>query len=377
MNRCAELREVLKGWQHSVSESVNVSLNECVLESTNVVGATCIGVSSQRRFSDLKFDVTIIDEAGQIQIHNALVPMSVSNRLLMLGDHKQIPPSADEELVQLCEENGISTTLLHKSLFEHMYEKLPEQNRILLDTQYRIPAEIADVISKWFYDGQYKSFSGRRNTLSPLPGLTSSPFLIIDTSAEQNRHERPIHNAGCYNRLEANVICMLVGAMLKEHDPDDYSEFFHELGIISAYKAQVELIRQKIQPIVKNTASLQEVVATLDSFQGQERDVIIYSFTKSSILTPTRRRIGFLNELRRLNVAMTRSKKMLVLIGDMNFLSSCQHMDMDDDGNPVYEHSEKQFSDFIHLMLEHVEQGNGELITYQAFMQRIKSMQRS
>lgn len=94
-------------------------------------------------------------------------------------------------------------------------------------------------------------------------------------------------------------------------------------------------------------------------------------------MTPTRRRIGFLNELRRLNVAMTRSKKMLVLIGDMNFLSSCQHMDMDDDGNPVYEQSEKQFSDFIQLMLEHVEQGNGELITYQTFLQRVRSIQRS
>jgi superfamily I DNA and/or RNA helicase len=65
--------------------------------------------------ANLDFDVTIIDEAGQIQVHNALVPMSVSNKLIMLGDHKQIPPTADQELMDLCVENGVKTELLEKS----------------------------------------------------------------------------------------------------------------------------------------------------------------------------------------------------------------------------------------------------------------------
>ena len=103
----------------------------------------------------------------------------------------------------------------------------------------------------------------------------------------------------------------------------------------------------------------------MDSFQGQERDLIIYSFTKSSKKSPARRRIGFLNELRRLNVAMSRSKKTLVMIGDMTFLSSCEHQDVDEEGNAIYAHSEKEFSTFISKMLHDVSDNDrGEIIPY-------------
>lgn len=114
------------------------------------------------------------------------------------------------------------------------------------------------------------------------------------------------------------------------------------------------------------------MVATLDSYQGQERDIILYSFTKSSNDSPKKRRIGFLNELRRLNVAMTRCKKMLILIGDMEFLGGCEHCDKDDSGHLIYDKSEKQFSDFINKMVSDVKKGRGELISYQEFVRRVR-----
>lgn len=113
------------------------------------------------------------------------------------------------------------------------------------------------------------------------------------------------------------------------------------------------------------------MVATLDSYQGQERDIILYSFTKSSTISPKHRRIGFLNELRRLNVAMTRCKKMLILIGDMEFLGGCMHCEETDTGEPIYDKSEKQFSDFINKMIGDVREGRGELIPYQEFVNRM------
>ncbi len=363
--KALQLRNAIMMWKNEIDSQQNYALNEIVLESVDLVGATCIGINSQKRFANLDFDVTIIDEAGQIQVHNALVPMSVSNKLIMLGDHKQIPPTADQELVDLCEENGVKPDLLSMSLFEKMYYDLPDSNKIMLDTQYRMPAEIADTISEWFYEGRYYSPDFKKNLPSLMPQIFSRPYVIIDTSKESNRFERKIEGAGCDNSLEASIITDLVSQISINPESN-----LKEIGVISAYKSQVKLIKNKLNKILSKEV-VNEMVATLDSYQGQERDIIIYSFTKSSKDSPKKRRIGFLNELRRLNVAMTRCKKMLVLIGDMKFLGGCLHCERDDDDNLIYDKSEKQFSDFINKMIEDVKSGRGEYVLYKDFRNRI------
>lgn len=366
IKRANQLMNVIQIWKQEIDGQQNYALNEIVLESVDLVGATCIGINSQKRFANLDFDVTIIDEAGQIQVHNALVPMSVSNKLIMLGDHKQIPPTADQELVELCEENGVKADLLSMSLFEKMYYDLPESNKIMLDTQYRMPAEIADTISEWFYDGKYYSPPFKKNLVSLIPKLSNKPYVIIDTAREKNRFERKIEGAGCDNSLEADIIFDIISMVMENPEND-----LKEIGVISAYKSQVKLIKNKLNKILPKEL-VNEMAATLDSYQGQERDIILYSFTKSSNDSSKKRRIGFLNELRRLNVAMTRCKKMLILIGDMEFLGGCEHCDKDDMGNLIYEKSEKQFSDFINKMVGDVKSGRGDLISYQEFIRRVR-----
>lgn len=366
MRRAEQLINAIQVWKQEIEGQQNYALNEIVLESVDLVGATCIGINSQKRFANLDFDVTIIDEAGQIQVHNALVPMSVSNKLIMLGDHKQIPPTADQELVELCEENGVKPDLLSMSLFEKMYHDLPEENKIMLDTQYRMPAEIADTISEWFYDGKYFSPPFKKNLVSLIPKLSHRPYVIVNTAGEKNRFERKIEGAGCDNGLEADIIFKVVSTVMENPEND-----LKEIGVISAYKSQVKLIKNKLNKILPKEL-VNEMVATLDSYQGQERDIILYSFTKSSNDSPKKRRIGFLNELRRLNVAMTRCKKMLILIGDMEFLGGCEHCDKDDSGHLIYDKSEKQFSDFINKMVSDVKKGRGELISYQEFVRRVR-----
>lgn len=140
------------------------------------------------------------------------------------------------------------------------------------------------------------------------------------------------------------------------------------MGIVSAYKMQVKEIQKTISGFIPEQI-LGEMVASLDSFQGQERDIIIYSFTKSSNIPPHICRIGFLKELRRLNVAMSRCKKMLIMIGDFDFLSSCENSG---DG-PDDPYSEKAFSRFICNMLKAVKDDNkGEFITYQQLLNRLE-----
>lgn len=366
IRRAEKLLAVERRWRESIVEKQNYALNEVVLETVDLVGATCIGINSQKRFSSLHFDVTIIDEAGQIQIHNALVPMSVSNKVIMLGDHKQIPPSADQELVELCEMNQVNPELLKMSLFEKLYKELPETNSMMLDTQYRMPGEIADILSEWFYEGEYKSPPFKRELESLFPGLSPKPFLIVDTSKESGRREKRTESRGTYNDLEAAVCDRILGYIVREVPEFDLKN----VGIISAYKDQVNRIRKEIKHTV-GEEYVGEMVATLDSYQGQERDLIFYSFTKSSDKAPSMNRIGFLNELRRLNVAMSRCKKMLVMIGDMEFLAGCMHQNQDEDGNLVYAQSEREFSDFIKKMLKDVGDGRGEIISCRECMERV------
>lgn len=368
IQRAKDILDVETMWRGDIVGKQNYALNEIVLETVDLVGATCIGVSSQKRFANLQFDVTIIDEAGQIQIHNALVPMSVSNKLIMLGDYKQIPPSADQELIDLCELNGVDPELLKKSLFEKLFEKLPGTNKMMLDTQYRMPGEIADIISEWFYNGEYKSPEFKRNLKGLLPGLSEKPLIVIDTGEAAERFETRTPERGTYNILEADICREIMSYIVSK----GIAVSLNEIGIISAYGDQVARIKKAISGVV-SPENANAMTATLDSFQGQERNLILYSFTKSSKKKATMSRIGFLNELRRLNVAMSRCKKTLIMIGDMRFLSGCLYQNTDENGMEIYEHSEKEFSDFIRKMMKDVRGGRGEILGYTQLKERLGS----
>ena len=366
VQRAKALLSAETAWRDAVVGKQHYALNEIILETVDLVGATCIGVSSQKRFANLQFDITIIDEAGQIQIHNALVPMSVSEKLIMLGDYQQIPPSADQELIELCKVNDVDPSLLEMSLFEKLFKDLPDSNKMMLDTQYRMPGEIADTISEWFYNGEYKSPDFKRSLPGLLPAISKKPYIIIDTSESGNRYETRTPEHGTLNRHEAEICRDILRFAMKSVADITTGE----IGVISAYKDQVSTIRKLLSGVV-SPEEANAMVATLDSFQGQERDLVLYSFTKSSKKKPEMRRIGFLNELRRLNVAMSRCKKTLIMIGDMHFLSGCLYQDTDEDGNARYDHSEKEFSDFIKKMLLDAKDGRGEVISAKQLYERM------
>ena len=370
----------IRNWKQKIAQQQNYAFESMILDSVDLVGATCIGIQSKKKFKNIDFDVTIIDEAGQIQVHDALVPISLSPKVIMLGDHKQIPPMADQDLVAACNDNNTDPSFLSKSLFEDMYNRAPDGCKIMLDTQYRMPGDIADTISEWFYDGKYLSppFKYQIKTKDlMLPSLSDRAYLLIDTSGVPGRHEHAIPGGGCDNRLEAAIIKSLISIRLNERKQiaaEDLTPVDDEIGVISAYKAQVKIIRQELTGMLPDN-TIRTMAASLDSFQGQERDLIIYSFTKSSDKPANMRRIGFLNELRRLNVAMSRCKKTLVMIGDMQFLGGCKHTDKDEDGNEIYNQSEKQFGDFIRKMCTDVKEKNrGQYFTYQQFLDQCETI---
>lgn len=369
IEKAGRLLEALEAWRRIAVETENHTVKNILFESTNLVGATCIGVRSQKRFSRLTFDVTIIDEAGQIQIHNALVPMSLSNKLIMLGDHKQIPPMVEDGVLDRLRERGISTELMEKSLFEVLYERTPESNKSMLDTQFRMPAEIASILSSWFYNGEYVSHSSKTNIRGEVEFLSREPFVIIDTSNESDRHERSDGQGGHYNNLEAKIIAEIVAQLYISGCETA------RIGAIAALKAQV---RQIVVALISHGIPEDEankMVATLDSYQGQERDIILYSFVRSSRRDTNRTGVGFLTELRRLNVAMSRCKRTMIMVGDMDFLSTrnaiVDFRGEEIDLNRNYHRTERNFAQFIKHMLDCVNQGAGERISVQEYRRRL------
>lgn len=379
------IRSSISRWTGYLNTKRNYALAQVLLESVDLVGATCVGINTQSRFESMKFDVTIIDEAGQIQVHNAMVPMSRSPKVIMLGDHLQIPPHADAQVVERCETAGIDVSLLYKSFFEYLYERFPDSNKVLLDTQYRMPAEVADLLSGWFYDGKYLSADFKQQLVSPLPQLFRRPFAIVSTSDSPNRLETSVEGKGYKNDYEAHLIAKVVQQILVRdsllNDSRNPRFSASDLGIITPYSSQVKQIREKIRQLLPflAAADVTDMVASLDSFQGQERPVIIYSCTRSNRRPPHIARVGFLKELRRLNVALSRPQQMLLFVGDIDFLSTCEYEQtdgfgepvVDDEGMPMTGSSEKVFSQFITRMVDYVNAGGGEYTTSREFLARL------
>ena len=473
--------KILNASRHWVNAALkgdrNEVFEEILLEACQVVGATCIGINSNKLFRNVDFDVTIIDESGQIQLQNALVPISRSPKTLMLGDYKQIPPIVNDEIVAACRNDDISTSLYEQSFFEFLFEEMrykeierlseqfqreqdtpgtdpevqarreilrpraaeyvgkPIKNTTVgadgreqvtyssrysheevaefvdqitrdrkkivnLNSQFRMPGNISDVISEWFYESNYYSSYDMSRFKPVVPG-TSLPMVIIDTSKMHGRFEtQPENKMGYQNLAEAELVADVLETVLKAMDEKGQQAYLRSLdkylGVISAYGAQVRYIRQVLSRrlgLSRNEAST--AVASLDSFQGQERDLIIYSLTRSSRKNSEFARVGFLKELRRLNVAFTRCKKQLVIIGDMEYLLSCMYVDKELDREELpcagtkddwidqthidqcakcEADCERRFSRFFRLLMQHAQADPpaGNLIPAERFKASVK-----
>lgn len=454
MAHLKQVTEMLLLWDNIYTNIANQNeiFNDLIIASSSIVGSTCMG-TDMKLFGSSGFDVVIVDEAGQIQAHNVIVPMASAPKLLMLGDHKQIPPQANSNAKEasLIEREG-REDLVHYdiSFFETMFEAMesrtvnsqsedadnceealdpreilsrptlneivsdsewtdylktasrPTIDRIIncvikdnkktvrLNTQFRMPEVISHVVSQWFYENNYYSGYDERRFSPIIQGIAGTdcavPFVIISTSNCSSINETHHTDGGYDNKFEAQV----VSSILKDTDWDELVRLFtsNEIGIISPYSKQKNLIRGQLKKDfndVLTSSDIDTAVKSLDSFQGQEKDLIIYDFVRSSSnRSASDKRIGFLSEIRRLNVAFTRPKKQLVLIGDFDYLLGCECLGGNDDevncknsdvdfdciDKKVIENCnrnrckrktvcEKQFSLFMQLVISYVKESEG------------------
>lgn len=264
-------------------------ITENVFEQTQVVVATLVG-SNNYTLEGLKFDVTIIDEAGQALEPACWIPIQKSKKLILAGDHFQLPPTIKSTVAA---KRGLEKTLLEK-----LVEFQPEAV-VMLDTQYRMNEKIAQYSSQVFYKNSLKADVLVKDQI--LDSQTP-PFLFIDTAG-----------CGYEEKKEGTSLSNAEEAAFLVNRAEEFLRNFEGLsvGVISPYKQQLKFLEEF--SIASETLKKHRVsVNTIDSFQGQERDAIFISLTRSN----NSGEIGFLADTRRMNVAMTRAKKLLVIVGD-------------------------------------------------------------
>jgi superfamily I DNA and/or RNA helicase len=313
-----ERAQLLTEWRTRLRQP-SEQLHAELIRYADVIGATCIGVGVQRnQLADLDFDLAVIDEAGQITLPSTLVPLTRARRAVLVGDHHQLPPfDADDVRKWLADRHPTARNrelvhdLLANSAFERLLREAPQHNQVMLDRQRRMPAVLAEFISEHFYGGLLTT--GDRD--DPPAPIFGSPLAVIDTSdlplsqRTERRRERTEtwQTAGCDNRAEAGIVLRLV-KWCAAHGRD--------WAVIAPYRAQVQLIDLRAREMLGDDA-VRDRIGTVDAFQGQERDVVIFSFTRSNVSGS----VGFLGEPRRLNVAMSRARDQLVLVGDRQTLT--------------------------------------------------------
>lgn len=352
-------RSILYKWGKSVYES-NEVLNSLLVDHCAIIGGTCIGVNTQSdEIKNIKFDVVIIDEAAQIQAHNILVPLTKGRKAILLGDHMQIPPIVKQEISDIAVEQKLNKTLIYASLFEHLFVNM-KKNRYVLNTQFRMPDIISNYIQDSFYPNSYLASSAKQR-LSPINDtLFKSPLCFINTHDSDKRFEnfgdddnRLTNDYECQIIVDTILALINTTAIYTKRINEDELETKYEtitpanIGVITPYSNQKNLILKSLDQQYPN---VHFDVRTLDSFQGEEKEIIIYDLTKSNKKPTDIRRIGFLNETRRFNVAMTRAKNQIIIVGDLEFFEECKEtgeLDMAKKMKELHDYMNKTDADLV------------------------------
>ncbi|AEH24223.1 IGHMBP2 family helicase [Pyrococcus yayanosii] len=254
------------------------------------------------------FDVAVIDEATQATIPSILIPINRVERFILAGDHRQLPPTI----------LSLEAQALSKTLFEGLIERYPEKSA-MLNIQYRMNERLMAFPSREFYEGKIIADESVKNiTLADLgvkePGFSEpwaeilrpeNVLVFIDTAHRHDKWERQRRGSESReNPLEAKIVATIVGKLIEMGVKPEW------IGVITPYDDQRDLISLNVPEDVE--------VKTVDGYQGREKEVIILSLVRSN----ERGEIGFLRDLRRLNVSLTRAKRKLIIVGDSATLSS-------------------------------------------------------
>jgi len=296
--------------------------NAAFLKRAQVIAGTCIGMP--RDVQDVEFDLCIVDEASKATATEVLVPMARSRRWILVGDSNQLPPFQDEasSSAQFLSKYDLKPDDVQETLFDLLLRTLPGACCKSLTIQHRMVEPIGELISQCFYNGELRSAGP---ALDPhLNRVLPKAVTWLTTASLPDRMEqsaRPSYNNACEVSVIIQLLRRLNQAAAEAQDISSEPQKKYEIAILTGYTAQRKLINRRLNSELENLQSLHIECNTVDAFQGREADIAIYSVTRSNI----RGELGFLKKRERLNVALSRGRVGLVIVGDHYFCSTAPH----------------------------------------------------
>lgn len=322
-----ELRKARKGHSDNFHQKLDrlkgraaeleIRINADVFGEARVIASTLVGAAN-RLLAGQKFGTLFIDEAAQALEAACWIPMRRVSRVVLAGDHCQLPPTV-KNIAAL-------KAGLGKTLMERIVENKPECVT-LLQVQYRMREEIMRFSSDWFYEGKVATapeikYRGVLDYEVPMEWIT--PSIATPDSASRQTEKAPVGESfigesfGRINKTEAEDTLTALETYFEKIGKQRMLDEQIDVGIISPYRAQVQYLKR----LIKKRAFFKPyrhliTVNTVDGFQGQERDIILVSMVRSN----NEGQIGFLRDIRRMNVAITRARMKLIILGDPDTLT--------------------------------------------------------
>ena len=307
-NRKGANRENIRQKINSLKDratELEIRINAELFSEARVISCTLVS-STNRVLMGMKFGTLFIDEAAQALEAACWIAIRKADRVVLAGDHQQLPPTIK------CIEAMRGG--LDKTLMQHIVQNKPEAVS-LLKIQYRMNDEIMKFSSDWFYHGELMSAPEvkYRSILD-----FDTPIVWVNTEGMDCNEEFAGESFGRINKAEAALSIEELKKYIHKIGKERLLEERIDFGLISPYKAQVQYLRQ----LIKRDAFFKPfrgliTINTVDGFQGQERDVILISLVRAN----EDGQIGFLNDLRRMNVAITRARMKLIILGDASTLT--------------------------------------------------------
>lgn len=309
------------------ASEIEMAINAQLFDEARVVACTLVG-SANKLLVRHKFSTLFIDEAAQALEPACWIAIRRASRVVLAGDHQQLPPTI--KCYDAMKQG------LGKTLMERIVENQPEAVT-LLKVQYRMNDAIMKFSSDWFYHGEVESHESVRHRSildwdHPIQWVDGNEILkeVNESLEQQGASEDKLdidfteqfigENHGRINKAEAELVLTTLRNYIEKIGRERFLSERLDVGIISPYKVQTQYLRQQIRKREEFRPFRQVIsVNTVDGFQGQERDLILISLVRSN----DSGQIGFLSDLRRMNVAMTRARMKLIIFGDKHTL--CHH----------------------------------------------------
>ena len=312
--RCKTIIELLEEWFERFGRSSD--FHGAFVADAEILAGTCIGIA-KKGLQDIDYDMCIVDEASKATPPETLVPTARARKWVIVGDPRQLPPFVAEGARRsVTPENfGLSRDDLRDTLLNHLIRNIPSPCHARLENQYRMVRPIGNMVSACFYDGALKSEYNPNFELDKFDALPkpvtwfSTSRLSMSTEQRVGRSYKNLSEVEITRRFLRRLD--LAGKALGKS---------WALAILTGYLPQVREFERMATLLLQETTTLSIECQTVDAYQGREADIVVYSVVRSNDSC----RLGFLKERERLNVALSRGRLGLAIVGDSAFCQGVQ-----------------------------------------------------